>query len=69
MRAATLRKQENRVKKLLVVIALIIVTGAQVLAPAANAARKHRSNSAGQGEACTFDGYPCSQWSEMRGRW
>ena len=73
MRAATQLKQENCVKKLLVVVALMIIIGAQALAPDANAARKHRSNSAGQGsgqgEACTFEGYPCSQWGEMRGRW
>jgi len=43
-------------KKLLAVIALIIVTGAQALAPAA--------------EACTgsYAGYPCSQWNQMRDR-
>jgi len=69
VRAATQLKQESCVKKLLVVIALMIIIGAQALAPEANAARKHRSNSAGQGEACTLDGYPCSQWSGMRGRW
>jgi hypothetical protein len=73
MRAATQLKQESCVKKLLVVVALMIIIGAQALAPDANAARKHRSNSSGQGsgqgEACTFEGYPCSQWSGMRGRW
>jgi len=58
-------------KKLLALIALIIVAGSQAFAPAANAARKHRSSSSstGQGEACTYAGYPCSQWNEMRDRW
>ena len=50
-------EQENFMKKLLAVIALIIVTGAQALAPAA--------------EACTgsYAGYPCSQWNQMRDGW
>ena len=50
-------EQENCMKKLLAVIALIIVTGAQALAPAA--------------EACTgtYAGYPCSQWNQMRDGW
>jgi hypothetical protein len=48
-------------KKLLAIIALTIVPGAQALASAANAARTHRSHSTGQGEACTYDGYPCSR--------
>jgi hypothetical protein len=55
-------------KKLLAIIALIIVTGAQALAPEANAARKPR-RSTGGGEGCTYAGYPCSQWEQMRGRW
>ena len=42
-------------EKLAVIIALIIVTGTQVLAPAA--------------EACTYAGYPCSQWNKMQDRW
>ena len=44
-------------KKLLAVIALIIVTGAQALAPAA--------------EACigTYAGYPCSQCNQMQDHW
>jgi hypothetical protein len=42
-------------KKLLAIIALIIVTGAQALASAA--------------KACTYAGYPCSQWEQMRDRW
>ena len=42
-------------KKLLAIIALIIVTGAQALASAV--------------EACTYAGYPCSQWEQMRDRW
>jgi hypothetical protein len=44
-------------KKLLAVIALIIVTGSQALAPAA--------------QACTgtYTGYPCSQWNQMQDRW
>ena len=62
-------KQENQMKKLLVIIVLTIVTGAQALAPAANAARRHRSQSTGQGGACTYAGYPCSQWQQMRDRW
>jgi hypothetical protein len=62
-------KRENYMKKLLAIIALTIVTGAQALAPAANAARTHRNHSTGQGEACTYDGYPCSQWEHMRDRW
>ena len=50
-------EQENFMKKLLAVIALIIVTGAQALAPAA--------------EACTgsYAGYPCSQWNQMQDGW
>ena len=63
------RKQENFMKKLLAIIALTMVTGAQALAPVANAARAHRSHSTGQGEACTYDGYPCSQWEQMRDGW
>jgi hypothetical protein len=55
-------------KKHLVIIALIIVASAQVLAQYANAARKHH-RSTGQGEACTYAGYPCSQWNQMRDRW
>ena len=47
--------QEESMEKLAVIIALIIVTGTQVLAPAA--------------EACTYAGYPCSQWEQMRDRW
>jgi len=54
-------------KKLLAIIALIIVS-AQTLAPEANAARKAR-RATGGGEACTYAGYPCSQWNQMRGRW
>jgi hypothetical protein len=42
-------------KKLLAIIALIIVTGAQALASAV--------------EACTYAGYPRSQWEQMRDRW
>ena len=56
-------------KKLLAIIALIIVAGSQAFAPAANAARKHRSSNTGQGETCTYAGYPCSRWNEMRDRW
>jgi hypothetical protein len=50
-------EQENFMKKLLAIIALIIVTGAQALAPAA--------------EACTgtYAGYPCSQWNQMQDGW
>ena len=63
------RGLQETMKKLLAIIALIIVTGALALAPAANAARRQRSNSTGQGEACTYAGYPCSQWNQMRDRW
>jgi hypothetical protein len=50
-------EQENFMKKLLAVIALIIIAGAQALAPAA--------------EACTgsYAGYPCSQWNRMQDGW
>jgi hypothetical protein len=56
-------------KKLLAIIALTMVTGAQALAPVANAAPAHRSHSTGRGEACTYDGYPCSEWEQMRDGW
>jgi hypothetical protein len=54
-------------KKLLAIIALLIVS-AQAFAPEADAARKARRATAA-GEACTYAGYPCSQWNQMRGRW
>jgi hypothetical protein len=54
-------------KRLLAIIAVIIVS-AQAFAPEANAARKSR-RSTGGGEGCTYAGYPCSQWEQMRGRW
>jgi hypothetical protein len=54
-------------KKLLAIIALIIVS-AHAFAPEANAARRARRSTAG-GEGCTYAGYPCSQWEQMRGRW
>jgi hypothetical protein len=54
--------------KFLAIIALIILISAQALAPEANAARKAR-RSTGGGEGCTYAGYPCSQWNQMRGRW
>jgi hypothetical protein len=50
-------EQESFMKKLLAISALIIATGAQALAPAA--------------EACTgtYAGYPCSQWNQMQDGW
>ena len=48
-------EQEKAMKKFAAILALIIVTGAQALALAA--------------QACTYAGYPCSQWEQMRDRW
>jgi hypothetical protein len=54
--------------KFLAIVALIIVISAQALAPEANAARKSRRSTGGT-EGCTYAGYSCSQWNQMRDRW
>ena len=44
-------------KKLLAIIALILIVGTQALAPKAGACTG------------TYAGYPCSQWNQMEDHW
>jgi hypothetical protein len=50
-------EQENHMKTLLAIIALIIIVGVQALSPPAGACTG------------TYAGYPCSQWNSMQDRW
>ena len=56
-------------KKLFGIVALTAVISAQPFVQAANAAPAHRSHTTGQEFACTYDGYPCSDWSRIQDGW